>query len=261
MRAASLYRGSLFHRRLKPAHSFRRDLMMACVDVEEIDAAESGTVRLSRVLPLGIRRQDHLPDAKKTLAQRVRELVLEGAGYSPMGRMLLVSQPRAFGLTFNPVSFIFCLEAGTVDVIECVIAEVTNTPWGERHAYVLAEGNPSGSGARHFSATKAMHVSPFFGMDHEYDFGFAMEKEQIQVTIVNRQNDRVVFEVGLSMARMGEAQALPFRALLRHALMPFETVWGIYAQAARLAMKRVPFFVHPRKHKPGPAPAPRPADS
>ncbi len=260
MTGASIYRGSLSHRRLSPAHSFRRDLMMACVDVEEIDAADAGTVRLSRVLPLGIRRKDHLPAGETSLAQRVRELVLEAAGYAPTGRMLLVSQPRAFGLTFNPVSFIFCLEAGTPDSIECVVAEVTNTPWGERHAYVLARGEQTGAGLRRFVATKALHVSPFFGMDHEYEFAFAVGGDRINATIVNRKDDRVVFEVALSMELLGEVPAVPLRALLRHALMPFETVVGIYAQAVRLAMKRVPLHLHPRKHISSPAHAPRSVD-
>ena len=48
---------------------------------------------------------------------------------------------------------------------DAVVAEVTNTPWGERHAYVLAARR--GAAARRFD--KALHVSPFMGMDQRYD--------------------------------------------------------------------------------------------
>ena len=41
-----------------------------------------------------------------------------------------------------------------------MIAEVTNTPWGERHAYVLDGGQGT--------VAKRMHVSPFMGMEQSY---------------------------------------------------------------------------------------------
>ena len=44
------------------------------------------------------------------------------------------------------------------------VAEVTNTPWGERHAYVL-------DGRERDASTRQFHVSPFLGMDREYHGG------------------------------------------------------------------------------------------
>ena len=68
---------------------------------------------------------------------------------------------------FNPVSFYYCFDAAGA-ALEAVVAEVTNTPWGERHAYVLRLRGARRRGARRVA--KAFHVSPFMPMDHDYDW-------------------------------------------------------------------------------------------
>ena len=47
----------------------------------------------------------------------------------------LLTNLRTLGHCFNPVSFYYCFD--DAENLEAVVAEVTNTPWGERHAYVL----------------------------------------------------------------------------------------------------------------------------
>ena len=51
--------------------------------------------------------------------------------------------------------------------LHSVLAEVTNTPWGERHSYLLSDRTP-GSAVRGGRFAKQLHVSPFMGMDHLY---------------------------------------------------------------------------------------------
>ena len=70
-----------------------------------------------------------------------------------------------FGHCFNPVSFYYCFDA-TASASRRVVAEVTNTPWGERHAYVHRGRGDGARDARAFD--KALHVSPFMGMDQRY---------------------------------------------------------------------------------------------
>lgn len=158
--------------------------------------------------------------------------------------MYLVSQPRCFGLTFDPVSFVYCLDQNG---IEAVVAEVTNTPWGERHAYVLADPTEDERGDLRYTLAKRMHVSPFFEMDHDYVFALREPDEGLRLSITNLQAGRRVFEAGFELrfeAGLGETPPL---GVLRHALMPYETLVGIYSQAARLAWKRAPFHPHPRR--------------
>ncbi len=54
----------------------------------------------------------------------------------PAGPIRLLTHLRYFGYCFNPVSFYYCFDARR-DRVETIVAEITNTPWNERHAYVL----------------------------------------------------------------------------------------------------------------------------
>ena len=55
--------------------------------------------------------------------------------------MRLLTNLRYLGRGFNPVSFYYCYDRGR-ESVEAVIAEVTNIPWGERHAYVVERSGP-----------------------------------------------------------------------------------------------------------------------
>ena len=247
MNATGLYRGRLWHRRESPAHEFDRDMLLARVDVDAVDAAPKGGLQLVRGWPISLRAKDHLPDPKspgRSLAERARSLVESVTGSAPRGRLQLISQPRAFGLTFNPVSFIYCLDG---DRIQTVIAEVTNTPWGERHAYVLSAGETLADGQICFESPKALHVSPFFEMDLQYSFAFEPPGKRLRLSITNHREDLPVFTAGLALDRIASIGESMSPKVFRHAWMPGETLIGIYYQAALLAWKRTPFHPHPSK--------------
>ena len=65
----------------------------------------------------------------------------------------------------NPVSFYYCFDVETNRRVETVVAEVNNTPWGERHCYVL---DPDQFDDERRTLSKEFHVSPFLPMDMEY---------------------------------------------------------------------------------------------
>jgi DUF1365 family protein len=252
---SGLYRGRLWHRRFDPPHAFERDLLVGLVDVALLDGAEKGALRLVRGWPIGLRGADHLPDPSgrdRSLAERVADRVTPVLGRPPTGEMALVSQPRAFGLTFDPASFIYCFGP---DGIEAVVVEVTNTPWGERHAYVLVDGTEMASKTHRFRAEKTLHVSPFFGMDHVYSFDVREPDDQIRLSITNHRQGQRVFQAGMALTRIAPLGTRMTSALLRHAFMPAETLLGIYAHAALLFWKRARFHPHPRKGIPASAPA------
>ena len=110
----------------------------------------------------------------------MRELVKERTGVSAEGPIRLLTHLRYFGKSFNPVSFYYCFDAGDEQVI-AVVADVTNTPWGESHSYVMGVLIT----LDHGTATvmrgqfdKQLHVSPLMGMDHVYDWRLTEATEQ-----------------------------------------------------------------------------------
>ena len=87
--------------------------------------------------PAWFRRADYLGDPAVPLDQAVLDLVEERTGRRPDGPVRLLTSVRTFGHVFNPVSFYYCFDRGG-EQVQAVVAEVTNTPWGERHTYALA---------------------------------------------------------------------------------------------------------------------------
>ena len=97
----------------------------------------------------------------------------ERTGARPAGPIRLLTHLRYFGYSFNPVSFYYVFDA-TDTRVETIVAEITNTPWKERHAYVLPVAGAARAGGRawRFSFEKQFHVSPFMPMDMRYDWRF-----------------------------------------------------------------------------------------
>jgi DUF1365 family protein len=150
----------------------------------------------------------------------------------------------------NPLSLYYCFDAAG-SRIEAVVAEVTNTPWGERHCYVL-EADPArrSPGALQAHTMKEFHVSPFMGMELAYDWSLGEPGERLRLGIANRERDGgLLFDAALALERREISGWSLARALLRYPLLTFQVVVGIYWQALRLWIKKVPFYSHPRKRE------------
>ena len=95
---------------------------------------------------MGVRAADHMKLSRghdQPLGEAVRDAVGAATGWRPSARcaVQMLTSPAILGYNFNPVSFYYVWnEAG--DAVDTVIAEVTNTPWGEMHYYVLRAGAP-----------------------------------------------------------------------------------------------------------------------
>jgi len=103
----------------------------------------------------------------------VRDLVQERLGSRPAGPIRRLTHLRYWGYCFNPASFFYCFDPEGKRV-EAIVVEVTNTPWKERHCYVLGDGAErgamrAGSGS---ACPKVFHVSPFMQMEINYDWRF-----------------------------------------------------------------------------------------
>jgi DUF1365 family protein len=136
---SAVYEGWVRHRRYTPhAHTFRYKLALFYLDLEELDQVFDGRWHwtLDRPSLAAFRRADYLGDADEPLLEAVRRRVREATGRVLTGPVRLLTHARYFGHCFNPVSFYYCYEPDGV-TLDTVLAEITNTPWRERHAYAL----------------------------------------------------------------------------------------------------------------------------
>ena len=256
MPKSCIYEGRVRHRRFAPVeHHFRYRLFMMYIDLDEAPALFSGRWfwAVGRRALAWLRREDHLGDPARPLGEAVRDLVEERTGRRPAGPVRLLTHLRYFGYCFNPVSFYYCFDPSG-ERLETVVAEVNNTPWGERHCYVLQGGRPVGeTGSRRWLLRKAMHVSPFMPMDIDYDWRFSSPGDALSVHMQNLRAGAKLFDATLTLTRTEITGASLARVLVTYPLMTARVMVAIHWQALKLWLKRVPFLVHPDKEAPAAA--------
>ncbi len=142
------------------------------------------------------------------------------------GPVRLLTTPRTFGLIFNPVSFYYCFDED--DAMQTVLAEVTNTPWGERHVYTAGDG-----------IAKELHVSPLMGMEQTYRFVAPEPGPTLSVHIESTERGERAFDATLNLRRKPFAR----RGLLLSSAL--RTLPLIYLHALALRLRGVPGHPHP----------------
>jgi DUF1365 family protein len=248
MPASCAYEGWVRHRRKGDrAHQLRSRIFMLYLDLAELPELFDG-FRLASARGRALvefRRSDYLGDPDRPLGEEVRELVAARTGRRPDGPIRLLTSPRSFGHSFNPVSFYVCFEA-TGERVASVVAEVTNTPWGERHAYVLTpEAGRPGASVIRGRFGKEFHVSPFMGMDHTYAWRMTVPGERLIVHIDSERDGHVEFDATLSLRRLALTPATLRGLLARHPLQSLRVLAAIYANGGRLWLRGVRHFPHP----------------
>jgi len=244
--SSCLYRGWVRHRRYGPVpHQLRTTLFMLYLDLDELPALfDHYRIASARGRALAeFRRSDHLGDPSRPLAEEIRALVAARTGARPAGPIRLLTNLRYLGHCFNPVSFYYCYEAGAQRV-QAIVAEVTNTPWGERHAYVLANDRPAGSIMRG-RFEKEFHVSPFMGMDHSYSWRLTPPGERLIAHIESERDAAVVFDATLSLRQRRLTPRALAALLARYPLLTLRTVRQIYANGLALHLKGARYFPNP----------------
>lgn len=244
MSSSCIYEGVIRHRRSEPRREFRHRLALAYVDLEELPRLLGGRLVSARPGLVRFRRRDYLGDPAVPLDRAVRELVSERTGERPAGPIRLLTHLRSFGHCFNPVSFYYCFDPADVRV-QAVVAEVTNTPWGERHAYVLRAGHASG-GVLKAQFEKAMHVSPFMGMDHRYDVRASAPGRTLSLHIGSSRAGTTVFDATLSLRRRELTRASMARMTARYPFATIRVLALIYGHALGTALAGAPVHPHPK---------------
>jgi uncharacterized protein len=242
--ASGIYDGTIRHRRFEPRREFSHRLALAYLDLEELPELLDGRLVASRPGLVRFRRRDYLGDSAVALDGAVRDLVKDQTGARPAGPIRLLTHLRSFGHCFNPVSFYYCIDPGG-EGVQALVVEVTNTPWGERHAYVLG-GEQGGHGVLDGQFDKALHVSPFMGMDHRYEARATMPAETLSVHIAASRVDATVFDATLALHRRELTRASMAGITARYPLATVRVLALIYGHALGLKLAGVPVHRHPQ---------------
>lgn len=248
---SAIYQGFVRHRRHRPkTHAFKYKLFMLWLKTDEIPAL------LQRFRLLGtsvfswarFRRSDYIGDQSQSISESVRSRMASLSGQAEQsfaGDVFMLCQLRYLGIYFSPLNLYFLRQQGRFTYM---LAEVSNTPWNERHYYLVDLNEPA-------SHAKAFHVSPFNPMQQTYTWCIEPPSASTDTCLVHidvsseSDANNKVFDASLSLERRAMNQAQLRRVLIRHPAQTATIVAGIYWQALKLFIKGLPYFQHPNKQR------------
>lgn len=254
-----IYRGAIRHRRIQPKHhSFRYPLALTLVDLNQLDSTVANSRLWSRQRRnlVSFFDQDYgkalvaqygQGQTDQPLIDALKIYVKQQIGADVSGKIQMLTQPRILGYTFNPVSFYFCFN--DQEQLQCIVAEITNTPWDERFCYCLDTRDQSHDNAQpcyQFTFQKEFHVSPFMPMALAYDWRFSLKNNHIAIHMRLLQNNALQFDATYNADHQPFTAATMRQLPLRYPLQCLAVVWRIYWHALRLKLKNIPFYPHPK---------------
>jgi DUF1365 family protein len=242
----SLVEGSVMHRRVRPrANAFTYPAFCLRIPLSRIDTLPALGVPHNRPGLVSFHDRDHGARDGAPLLPWIRAL-LAAERIDADGEVELVAFPRMLGYAFKPVSFWLCHDAA--GGLRAVLAEVNNT-FGEVHNYLVAhnDGRPIRDGET-LCARKVFHVSPFCAVRGHYAFRFHTGGGRWLARIDYFDDDDATVPL-LATSISGRTRPLGRAAVLallpRYRWFTLAVVARIHWQAAKLWIKRVPFFSKP----------------
>ncbi len=247
-----IYTGEVYHQRFSPkAHGFNYKLFMLALDVAQMDKEQgsAGIFGFSPFKPLYFNTNDYLKSVNNdkdkvlssepiTLTSRIKSKVLQLNGKSDICRITMLVQVRCFGIYFSPANFYFCYDGN--DQCQQMLVEVSNTPWHERHYYLVDITKKD-------VCEKEFQVSPFMDLNMRYQWQVqAPEKNKTLLIKIENHNThgdkKKIFSAGLAMQAKPLTAINIFKTWCSLPVMTTKIVASIYWQALKLFVKRIPFI-------------------
>ena len=256
---ARLYDCEVMHARLLPrGHRFTHSVFALAADVGALGRLGEGLRLLgpegSRA-PYQLRDRDFLPRRPvfhprsqaeadfgregDGLAARVRAFAAaHGCELPDDARITLVALPRAFGRSYNPASF-HLIEVG--GGLHAAIAEVHNT-FGERKAWFLGPDCRQPDGALRLRTPKRFYVSPFSGLDTEFEFVLRSPGDRLLLRVDHHEGGAKTLVSAWSGRQVPLTDARLAWLTLRMPFLILKVIALIHLHAAWLwLVKRLPF--------------------
>lgn len=242
MNSSSLMTGKVQHTRHSPTkHQFSYSIFMACINLDELPELQKkvGFFGTQWWQWARFKRSDYLGEGDLKLA--VQDKVFQLTGERLFGKVMMVCHLRYLGIYFSPVNFYYLYdEQGEWRYL---LAEVSNTPWNERHYYVL---NASDGFDKSWKHNKAFHVSPFNPIDQSYVWKLKPLSERLFVHLeCHRKNKE--FDATLALKAKDFTTLNLAKELIKMPIQTIKVVAGIYWQALKLFIKKTPIYQHPGK--------------
>jgi DUF1365 family protein len=237
---SAIYEGRVAHRRVYPkVHSFDYQIYLFWLKLSELDVlseqVKGFSASATKRAIVNFKREDYLGDASMPLEQAVLQRISELNGEPLEGEVFFLGQVRTFGLYFSPVNFYYLRDAS--GKFTHMLAEVSNTPWNQRHHYLVDLNEQN-------DCDKAFHVSPFNPIDMTYHWRVAQPNEHLRL-LLSCSKETKHFEAALDMKKIPLTSKSLRNSLLAIPSMTIKTIAGIYWQALKLFVKRVPIYTHP----------------
>lgn len=237
---SGIYSGKVFHKRSLPKiHQFEYSIYLFWLKLDELTNIEKQikgfSVNHSGMSLVNFKRSDYLGNANEKLDDCVRQRMSELAKESLHGDVFMLGQVRTLGMYFSPVNFYFLRNDN--QQYTHMLAEVSNTPWNERHHYLVNLDKQDDS-------IKAFHVSPFNPIDMIYKWRVQQPSQTLALHLSCYQQQKQ-FEAALDMQKQPLTSRTLRNSLLAIPSMTIKTVVGIYWHALKLFLKRVPIYTHP----------------
>lgn len=239
---SGIYQGRVRHRRFSPkARSFSYKFSMFGLDVDDLEGCTNRHWLFGQrwFNPVRFCEKDYVKSEPGSLKQRIASKVNKLGGHWDKSKVIMLAQCRALGVYFSPINLYFCFNSDN----ECqwMLAEVSNTPWNERHYYLVDIASDK-------LTDKAFHVSPFMPMEMKYLWKVKPIGNKAFVHLENHPNSgEKVFDATMALTK----QPLSSMNLTKQWLsLPFavmKVLALIYWQALKIILQGIPFIPYPKQ--------------